>query len=246
MRGLPKEEIERIMNDPTWTKAIMFRDPAMRLLSAYFYTIKKKSQINAYRDALRRATKNSSTSWDHFLMAVTKMNHQNLHWRPQVDFCRFEKFYPLFNFVGNLERSALHGPMLLKQAGVWDQYGTREWALTKVLETARGANPSASRYKFKLPEGYNQSDCMFCDIFSAHKNDYNAQNHGRVRHSFNNTGKGHHNSTSARAQYMTSEAWQRIRNSDFYKKDYATLNRITASPFDKDLYFSYPPPMRRK
>lgn len=37
------------------------------------------------------------------------------------------KFFPLYNFVGNLEKSWLHGPALLRRVGVWDQFGAREW-----------------------------------------------------------------------------------------------------------------------
>ena len=74
-------------------------------------------------------------------------------WASQVDFCSFHKFYPLFNFVGNIELSATQGPALLKRLGIWDKYAANEWALSKVLKSPRplrGVNPL--RYKFPKPE----------------------------------------------------------------------------------------------
>ena len=84
LKGKPKEEIERIMNDKTWTKAIFLRDPARRLLSSYLFLIKNPKQVGHYRDALKEKTKNSSLEWDHYVNAVVDLHFQNLHWRPQV------------------------------------------------------------------------------------------------------------------------------------------------------------------
>ena len=99
LRGKPIDEIERIMNDETWTKAVFLRDPTRRLLSSYLYLIKNKKQVSYYRDALRKATKNSSLEWDHFVRAVVDLHHQNLHWRPQAsETCTantFSYYYPV-------------------------------------------------------------------------------------------------------------------------------------------------------
>ena len=84
LKGRDLNEIERIMNDKTWTKAIFLRDPSRRPLSSYLYLIKNKEQTGHYRDALRKATNNRSLEWPHFVNAVVDLKHQNLHWRPQV------------------------------------------------------------------------------------------------------------------------------------------------------------------
>jgi hypothetical protein len=72
----------------------------------------------------------------------------------QVDFCGFHKFYPLFNYVGNVERSATEGPALLKRVGIWEKYGAREWALAKVIKSALPVSGSVNpaRYKFPIPK----------------------------------------------------------------------------------------------
>ena len=76
----------------------------------------------------------------------------------QADFCAFHKFFPLYNFVGNLEQSAIHGPALLKKLGLWDEYGARQWSLASIMKTPIG-NSGHSRDiamlknpKFKYPK----------------------------------------------------------------------------------------------
>jgi hypothetical protein len=75
-------EINDIMNDETWTKAILFRDPSRRLLASYLYLIDKPKQVKFYRNNLLKYR--NGTSWNDFLSAVTEDNFHNLHWRPQV------------------------------------------------------------------------------------------------------------------------------------------------------------------
>jgi hypothetical protein len=79
---LSLEEINDIMNDPTWTKAVLFRDPSRRLLSSYLYLIDNPSQVKSYRNQLLKYS--NETTWDDFLFAVTDKHFQNIHWRPQV------------------------------------------------------------------------------------------------------------------------------------------------------------------
>jgi hypothetical protein len=75
-------EINEIMNDKSWTKAILFRDPSRRLLASYLYLIDKPNQIQFYRKNLLKYR--NETTWNDFLSAVTENNFQNLHWKPQV------------------------------------------------------------------------------------------------------------------------------------------------------------------
>jgi hypothetical protein len=84
LRGKTLGEIERIMNDKSWTKAIFLRDPTRRLVSSYTYLIANSQMTGHYRSNLKSATNSSSLEWSHFVNAVVDMKHQNLHWRPQV------------------------------------------------------------------------------------------------------------------------------------------------------------------
>lgn len=72
------------MNDSNWTKIIIFRDPALRLLASYFYLIANPTQVARYRINLFKTLNFTSTKWEDFLTAVLTLGHQNLHWRPQV------------------------------------------------------------------------------------------------------------------------------------------------------------------
>lgn len=65
--------------------------------------------------------RNLSTSWEDFYGSVIKPDGiRNVHWDPQTSFCGFDKFWPLFNFVGNYELIRQHGPILSKLAKLDD------------------------------------------------------------------------------------------------------------------------------
>jgi hypothetical protein len=42
--------------------------------------------------------------------------------------------------------------------------------------------------------------------------------------------------------YLSEEVWARIRSSEYYARDYDVFSKIQVGPFERDLYFSYPPP----
>lgn len=246
---LSNEELTNIMNDPSWTKAVFFRDPSRRLLSAYKYCISNKHQVNHYRNWMTKLTKSENFSWPAFYESVTsELKHQNLHWRPQVDFCGLHRFYPLYNFIGNLELSWLHGPMLLRKLGIWEKYGAREWSLAKVIKTPASGQNRPGRYNFKKPENYNTTDCMFCENFSPHQSNYGKSLHGTARRalldeeSFLNKPKPPRRRHNRTEHYLTRNCWSIIRHSDFYARDYDIFSKIPPKPFRKEIYFSYPPP----
>lgn len=130
---------------------------------------------------MAKVTKSRNTSWTAFHRAVSdpSVKMQNLHWRPQGDFCGFNKFFPLFQvsecsvvrcsagefsasrasvtsrevqFVGQMERMAVQGEQLLRSLGLWEGYGANEWSLAKVIKTSRIRDRSKNRYNFKRPE----------------------------------------------------------------------------------------------
>ena len=106
-RSLNTSQIESIMNDPSWTKAIFFRDPSRRysviryvhthtsliknthrLLSAWYFMFKngQGSQTYTLKRHLAKLTGNHSSTWPVFLDAVLspEFKFQDVHWRPQV------------------------------------------------------------------------------------------------------------------------------------------------------------------
>ncbi|CAE7651405.1 unnamed protein product, partial [Symbiodinium microadriaticum] len=110
------ERITEIMNDPTWIKAVFFRDPVKRLVSSYLHLLLNPSTPARYRNFLREVQKN--VSWPNFVSAVTQERNgwDNVHWQRQTDFCNLRKFWPVFNFVGNYEHLAAHSRMLSNRA----------------------------------------------------------------------------------------------------------------------------------
>jgi hypothetical protein len=54
---------------------------------------------------------------------------------PQTDFCRFNKFYSVFNFIGSFERMIDEGPALLKKLGVWKKYGHSGWSIAGQIKS---------------------------------------------------------------------------------------------------------------
>ena len=108
----------RLLNDPTYLRAMMVRDPKDRFLSAYLdkavktdYLMthfcpqpsknKKSSAQNAAQDVCRHGLRNNHTiSFAQFL-DITSVCHDT-HWMPQSH--RLDsQFYPLLDFVGRLE-----------------------------------------------------------------------------------------------------------------------------------------------
>jgi hypothetical protein len=54
--------------------------------------------------------RNRSTTWtDFWQSALSPKGVRNIHWDPQTNFCGLEKFWPLYNFVGNYELLQEHG-----------------------------------------------------------------------------------------------------------------------------------------
>ena len=128
------------MNDPNFTKFVFFRDPAERLLSAY---LDKFEHGARYRVGYGlRIFKDAQMNFTGFIERIERDNkrranpdglhpHTNPHWRPQRFMCNLEKFLPLYNFVGSFAHLKEHAEALLRQAGLWEEFGARGWALKK-------------------------------------------------------------------------------------------------------------------
>ena len=116
-----------MMNDPTWTRAIVVRDPKERLVSAYLDKVFHKNgtliKDNCCRDS-DPGCYERATTFEGFFQLVQKCPDD--HWRHQSH--RMErKFLPLLNFVGHLETMTNDAERLLKRIGAWDDYGQSGW-----------------------------------------------------------------------------------------------------------------------
>ncbi len=131
---LPIENATHIMNDPSWTKAVFFRDPAERLLSAY---LDKFVQHNSYSSRVFSRPRMSfrdfvdevaSANWDHREPSGLHAK-VNPHWKPQRLMCELDKFLPAYNFVGSYAHVGAHSRALLEALGdgVWAEAGASGW-----------------------------------------------------------------------------------------------------------------------
>ena len=110
---LPPENATALINDPAITKAVFFRDPASRLLSAYLDKFVYRGSYSMRLYNRKRMT---------FSEFVAEVAHRNMihgnqsglhmktnpHWRPQRFLCNLDKFLPLYNFVGSYENVRDH------------------------------------------------------------------------------------------------------------------------------------------
>lgn len=130
---LSNAQIANILTDPTWTKAVFFRDPAERLVSAYLDEF-QHDQFTG--DVFRRGKEKSdkSISFTEFVHLVIHENEQisaagihwktDPHWAPQILTAGLDRIFPFFDFVGNFHHRALHSKLLLQQVGLWQKWGS--------------------------------------------------------------------------------------------------------------------------
>jgi len=113
---LPLDEANKILNDPTWTKAIFLRDPITRFLSAYL-------------DKIRRHNPNAEMRKLSFEEFITKVEQglKNRHWNPQSQFYDLDKWLPVIDFVGSFESLAEDTETLLRKLGAWEEFGANGW-----------------------------------------------------------------------------------------------------------------------
>ncbi|KAH8063706.1 chondroitin 4-sulfotransferase [Aureococcus anophagefferens] len=116
LSALAPDRATEILNDPSWTKAVFFRDPASRLLSAY---LDKFVVGNSYSTKVFHAEKKLKFADFVDLVAAGDTNRRYLS--------NMEKLLPAFQFVGAYEHLALHAEMLLRSLGLWDAAGATGW-----------------------------------------------------------------------------------------------------------------------
>eukprot|EP01083_Nonionella_stella_P177083 621413_1 len=104
-------QVDEMMNDPTWYKAVFIRDPLERALSAvldkgFVYKIK----------------------WETFIEYL--QSHSPLevdqHFRPQHQFCDLYKYHKQYHIFAHNNPS--HKKMFFDDNGLWDKYGSSGWS----------------------------------------------------------------------------------------------------------------------
>lgn len=141
-------EAAAILNDPRWTKAVFFRDPAERLLSAYIdkfvrnnkYSLiifKEKRRVLRFDEFVERATacvgddecrKYQVQTYNRNGLPMEGLHSKtNPHWRPQVLVANLESYLHIHDFVGNFSHLGEHTFELLDGVGAWEEHGSSGW-----------------------------------------------------------------------------------------------------------------------
>lgn len=209
------QRINEIFNDPTWTKAIFFRDPALRLLSAYTHFFSERTGDPANITTISQ-TNVEDVKWEDFVHRIVDLERTNIHWNPQTHFCAFHKNWKSYNFIGAFENLKVHGQKLfdMVSSNLWAEFGAKGWSLTGVkaiegrhynkIDGVRVGNMSA--YFDDAPSIYNTNDCIFCSNYALHKS----------------------NDSQSKGAMMTTKIWNKIRQSKFYSSDYENIKRAVS------------------
>jgi len=127
----PKVQQE-IWNDPSWTRAVLIREPTERLLSAYLDKVAPQSKIHGnltfaefvglLRQTPTTRENKTTTSTSNSLIGGLGW-YSDPHWRPQSYSCGLAQLLPQFQHVGGLDRVAEHAKAILQSVGLWETHG---------------------------------------------------------------------------------------------------------------------------
>eukprot|EP00183_Erythrolobus_madagascarensis_P003752 CAMPEP_0185854146 /NCGR_PEP_ID=MMETSP1354-20130828/21471_1 /TAXON_ID=708628 /ORGANISM="Erythrolobus madagascarensis, Strain CCMP3276" /LENGTH=279 /DNA_ID=CAMNT_0028555835 /DNA_START=10 /DNA_END=849 /DNA_ORIENTATION=+ len=95
LQSLPRQEIERIANDPAWLKVAFVRNPYTRVLSGYLEKVK--------RGILGVGKATASSTFEHFVdeLVTRSPRYLNEHFRDQSDMCSFN--FLQYDVIGKIE-----------------------------------------------------------------------------------------------------------------------------------------------
>jgi hypothetical protein len=141
--SLSIEKASQLLDNPEWTKAVLFRNPAERLLSAYLDKVVGEGYTHR---VFHIGDGDITLSFEEFVDLVTAevnvtgidickdLRDQNLtgkglhrctnpHWMPQVLLCGLDTILPKFDFIGHFEYISEHTKLLLERVNLWDSHG---------------------------------------------------------------------------------------------------------------------------
>ena len=169
-------QADELMTDPSWTRAIVVRDPKERLLSAYldkgtqnpymqFHCCPKKQTDTLLYQTLQcdnpvshlgptaSQELRSTTPLLTFEDFLTKVypSCADPHWDPQSNRID-DKYWPYINFIGHMESIEADTKRLLQRIGAWEEYGASGWPHGSVFagaasSTVRHATDSKQQLK---------------------------------------------------------------------------------------------------
>lgn len=174
----PPSIANRIIQDPTWTRAVFVRNPHEKLVSAFLekgiasnFTFIRKSCCPADRMCMKWPNQGFAD----FVALVALEGCYNGHWAPQS--ARIDsKYLQYINFVGNFETLEQDGKQLLQKIGAWEEYGASGWgpngSYPIFSQKATGISRShATKARDNMNEYYTSRE-VFDQITEYYKQDY--------------------------------------------------------------------------
>jgi hypothetical protein len=227
MSNLPLETAQAMWNDPAWTKAVIWREPAERLLSAYLDKIVRQAFTQKYFHIGHLSDEQPYVlTFEEFVNLVANTTYEDHHdkrgihyrvdphWRPQLFTCGMDHVLPLFDFVGSFDHLPEHTKLLLERVGLWESYGKN----FEVVSSASDTNTSASICLIPPPTTRSNSTIGF-----------NQRTPSGNKHSLEH-GTG---SRQKMEQYYTPEMLDLVRKA--YDMDYAIWDELHARASDNPL-----------
>lgn len=160
---------ELLFRDPSWTKAVFFRDPAERLLSGYLNKIVGeewsqskygKNYTMSFAEFVNRITKSKPTKCKTEHSGIDEITGLNTctdpHFRPQMLSCGLDHLLPAYDFIGSFQHISKHTKLLLKKVGMWDEYGSKYDDGNGAMKGSLCMRPSPIREANFTPDGFNQ------------------------------------------------------------------------------------------
>jgi len=105
---------------PGWTVAATVRHPISRIFSAY---LDRCLQMNEWGRCLTRSKSSFMEVLERFQQQ--ELQRLDIHFRPQSFFCGFGSLS--YDIVGRYEQLANDAAKILRNAGLWEEFGSRGW-----------------------------------------------------------------------------------------------------------------------
>jgi hypothetical protein len=160
------ERANELMVSPEWTRAIFFRNPKERFLSAYLEKGKRKDgeylkrqccrSSKVGKDNMESCVKLASQSFQGFFNLTRSC--RDSHWTPQAE--RMEpKYWPFINFIGTLDTAMEDTKRLLQRIGAWDTFGDSGWGNngTEAIFQSTNNIGHATHAKLSIDEYYTSN-----------------------------------------------------------------------------------------
>jgi len=176
-------DADKMMRDTSWTKAVVVRNPAERLLSAYLDKIRDTSFSSAYcfNLGLEEDCDLDKVDFSSFVDLVAKQNRRemNQHWNPQALSYNLQKHRSDYTNLLCFERLStdtkcfLEGLQTSNKQSAWERYGQTGFGPTSSdrFPPNRGLDSHYAKHAKKKRARYYTEEIL-AKVYDIHAADY--------------------------------------------------------------------------